>query len=228
MSIFKRVTLAVSAQLDRLVGELENHDAVVEAGIRDSRRLYAQAKVRHGRLCHEGEGLRRRLAALRSDEQRWRERALDCDSKPSDEDMALECLSRARKAAEQAAALEVAYQNHLGVERRLAAQIAALRERVDTLQHRRSLMRTRQAAAAAAGRIQAADMEPTHALEETFERWEVQLTEAELGSAEPAETDTFEAAFLASEERASLRAELDALRRAGRVQEQGRPCGGAQ
>ena len=47
MSFFRRVTLAVSTQLDRMVGEIENHDAVVEAGIRESRRLYARARVRH-------------------------------------------------------------------------------------------------------------------------------------------------------------------------------------
>ena len=42
-------------------------DAVVEAGIRESRRLYAKAAVRHGRVQEEGRRLREKLETLRAD-----------------------------------------------------------------------------------------------------------------------------------------------------------------
>ncbi|MBK5968472.1 MULTISPECIES: PspA/IM30 family protein [Thiorhodovibrio] len=223
MSLIKRFTVAVSTRLDRLVGDLENHDAVVEVGIRESRRLYAQAKVRYQRLQRDGEALRRQLEERRTDERNWRERALSCEPNAAGEEKALQCLKRARQAAREAASLEQAWQQHQSVERRLAADIDALRERVAQLAHRRSLMRSREATADAAVRVREAECDPQLDLDETFERWEIRLTEAEMAADQSAQlnavglhavgSDPFEEEFLVAEERAALHAELTALRR---------------
>ena len=221
MSVFKRFSVAVSTRLDQLVGDLENHDAVVEAGIRESRRLYAQAKVRYQRLQRDGEGLRRRLEERRASERDWRERALSCAPGDDGEEKALQCLKRARQAAREAASLEQAWRQQQSVERRLAAEIDALRERVAQLAQRRSLMRSREATADAAVRVRQAECDPRLDLDETFERWEVRLTEAEMAAEQSAQwyaqdsvgPDPLEEEFLVAEERAGLQAELDRLRR---------------
>ncbi|EIC20126.1 PspA/IM30 family protein [Thiorhodovibrio frisius] len=228
MSLFKRFTVAVSTRLDRLVGDIENHDAVVEVGIRDSRRLFAQAKVRHQRLCRDGESLRQRLEGLREDERSWRERALACEPTPAGEDKALQCLRRAHQAARQVASLEQTWQQHQMVERRLAAEIDSLRERVAQLEHRRSLMRSREATATAAVRLHEIDRDPALDLDDTFERWEIRLTEAEMTVDSAVDSDPFEAEFVAAEERDALQAELQALRREQQSQVAGASLGGGQ
>jgi phage shock protein A len=217
MSFFRRVTLAVSTQLDRMVGEIENHDAVVEAGIRESRRLYAKARVRHERMRQDGERLKRRLDGLRRDEGLWRERALACAAVPEGEEKALTCLSRAKRAASQAEAAAETYRQHTEVARRLGHEIDGLRQRVETLEHKRQLMRSREATAEAASRIRETDQGALLDLDDTFERWEIRLTEAELTTDTLCDSDPLEAEMVAAEERADLRAELESLKRqAGR------------
>lgn len=217
MSVFKRVTLALSTTLDRMVGEIENHDAVVEAGIRESRRLYAKARVRHTRLQQEGERLRRALDSARVDEQQWRERALGCADTPEGEERALLCLERSRRAAQQVCALTETCQRHLDTETELGRELDGLRRRVEELEHRRQLMRSREATADAALHIRDSDRDALIGLDDTFERWEIRLTEAELTTdslAGSEHLDPLASEFAAAEAREALRAELDALKRA--------------
>lgn len=208
MPLIQRLTLAVSSSVERLVGEIENHDAVVEAGVRESRRLYARAAVRHTRLRAAGERLCARRDGLRRDAVTWRERARTT----ADEEQALECLRRAKQAAEQAQSVDQAYARHVALEQRLADEIARLRQRVAELEHRRQLMRSRQATADAATRIRDTEGGTSLDLDEVFERWEVKVTEAEIESDAAPPVDTFAAGFTAEEERAALRAELAALK----------------
>jgi phage shock protein A len=208
MSLLKRLTLAVSSSVERLVGEIENHDAVVEAGIRESRRLYARAAVRHTRLRAEGERLCARRDGLKRDAIAWRERARTA----TDEEQALECLRRAKHAAEQAQSLDRACARHVALEQRLADEIARQRQRVADLEHRRQLMRSREATADAATGIRDAEDGASLDLDGAFERWEVKVTEAEIEYDAVAPVDAFAAGFVAEEERAALRAELAALK----------------
>jgi phage shock protein A len=209
MSLFKRITATLSTSVDRLVGELENHDAVIEAGISDTRQAYAKAKVRHTRMSQEGERLRRKLDALRRDAANWRERALGCD----DEETALACLGRSKTAAAQAESLEQTLAHHVDLETRLLREIEAVRQRIEDLEHKRQLMRSREATAEATTRIRRMDQRPHLDLDDAFERWEVKVTEAELTTGTPPTQDPLEAQFAAGEERAALQAELAALRR---------------
>jgi len=213
MSFFKRVTLAVSTGIERMVGEIENHDAVVEAGIRESRRLYAKAKVRHARMQEDGLRLRRRLDGLRADEKAWRERALSCPATPEGEEKAIACLSRAKRSAEQAESLTDTVRRHLEVEARLGHEIEGLRQRVESMENRRQIMRSREATASAASRIRETDTGGLIDLDDTFERWEIRVTESELTTDTLSDTDPLESEFVAAESRAALKAELEALRR---------------
>ena len=45
MSIFKRLTATFSSRVDQMVSQIENHDAVVEVAIKESRQATAKAKV---------------------------------------------------------------------------------------------------------------------------------------------------------------------------------------
>lgn len=210
MSVFRRITATLSAQVDRLVGEIENHDAIVESGIRENRRALAKAKVRLARMHGDGERLRRRRDDLRRDADSWQERAVSSES----EDRAIECLRRAKAAAAQAESIRRTLAGHLDLEQRLSREVASVRARVEGLEHRRTLMRSREATADAASRIRESESGSVLDLDETFERWEIRVTEAELDSGAESEVDSFESGFVAEEARASLQSELAELRRA--------------
>ena len=62
MSVFKRLSATLFSHVDRAVSEIENHDAIIEAAIRDQQRALAKAKVRLNRLRAEGRKLEKRLS----------------------------------------------------------------------------------------------------------------------------------------------------------------------
>lgn len=209
MSIFKRLTATLSAQVDQLVGEIENHDAVIEAGIHEARRAYATAKVRLARLQADGEGLRERCDGLRAQADTWRRRAAGC----AQETRGLECLRRAKRADAEADALTRTLAQHDTTTARLTTDVDGLRRRVEALEHRRRLLRSRAAGADAAAQLADLDASPALDLDDTFERWEIRIAEQEVRATPVVGSDdSFAAAFDADEADAALRAELAALK----------------
>ncbi|GAB6040545.1 PspA/IM30 family protein [Endothiovibrio diazotrophicus] len=216
MSVLKRITATLHARVERVANQLENHDAVVEAALRDGRQALACSKVRLGRVRHDGERLAAALEEARGNEAQWSARARAC---ADDEAQALECLRRRRAQGKRAEELERAVADHRERAGRLAAEVAAAERRLTAFADRRNLMRGRESAAAALGTLNGSEPGVTAELEETLERWEVRLTEAELalepgdgaGNAPGGVTDPLERRFLDEEERASLLAELHAL-----------------
>ena len=57
MSIIRRLQATISAGLDNAVSQVENHDAVVEAALKDARTAAARARVRLARVQKEEETL---------------------------------------------------------------------------------------------------------------------------------------------------------------------------
>ena len=75
MSLFKRFSATVYSQLDQAIGQIENHDAVVDASVREARHASAKAKVRLARVRAGGQRLRAQLQAVLESEQTWIDRA---------------------------------------------------------------------------------------------------------------------------------------------------------
>ena len=61
MSIFRRLQATISASLDNAVSQVENHDAVVEAALKDARAAAARARVRLARVQKEEANMRTKL-----------------------------------------------------------------------------------------------------------------------------------------------------------------------
>ncbi len=209
MSLFKRLSATLFSHVDQAVSQIENHDAVIDASIRDARRAAAQAKVRLARVRNDGQRLHAKLKALRETEASWIERARA--SAENDEDTALECLRRRRECQRQAAELESTLERHGELERRLATETQDLENRVSEISQQRNLMRTRQSTAEALRSINAIDSSATIDIDDTFERWEIQITDAELAAGQADASDTLERQFLKVEDRNALRAELRAI-----------------
>lgn len=209
MSLFKRLSATLFSRVDQAVSQIENHDAVIDASIRDARRAAARAKVRLARVHNDGERLHTKLNVLREAEMSWTQRARA--SADNDEDTALECLRRRRDCQRQATELESILERHAELERRLATEVGDLESRVSEISQQRNLMRTRQSAAEALQSINTIDSSSTIDIEDTFERWEIQITEAELATGQADPSDSLERRFLQAEDREALRAELRAI-----------------
>jgi len=212
MSIFKRLTTTFTSRVDQMVSQIENHDAVVEVAIRESRQATAKAKVRLARVQRDGEQLRTKISQLRQDEQQWTHRARDVAQR--DEDKALECLRRRKLCQQQLTQLEKALIQHEELERKLVQDIKAAERKLAEMSQQRNLMRTRQSAAEALNSISGMDETVALDVADAFERWEVKVTEAEMevGTGYVSDSyDMLDREFLNAEEKAGLQTELQQL-----------------
>ena len=99
MNVLQRFTATFSQSLDKAVGQLENHDAVALAALRQVRASAANAKVRLAAVERDRDALAAKLASLEQLEAKWAERAVAVAGK--DEDKALECLRRRQRCRAQ-------------------------------------------------------------------------------------------------------------------------------
>jgi phage shock protein A len=209
MSVIKRLTTTLFSRVDQMVSEIENHDAVIEAAIREARQNTARAKVRLARVHADSRKLRDKQAELAQAEARWAERARNlADNAP---DKALECVRRRRECQTQIKRIESALAQHDELEKRLQRDVQGAESRITEMAQQRNLMRTRESATAALTSIVDADENFNTEIADVFERWEIKITEGELSLGNIDNHDSLERECFADEERQSLQAELKQL-----------------
>jgi phage shock protein A len=210
MSIFKRLSATFVSSIDQVVGEIENHDAVVQASLQDMRKQIAEAKVRLSQVHREQASLQEQIREQQDGAQRWRERALACSK--SDEGKALECLSRSRHCQQQAERLEQALAGFESTAEKLAVDIEASEQRLAQNKQKLTLMRARQSTSSALNATGEEGQDASQLMDDTFDRWEINISQAEMVSDGHPAIDPLEREFTTREQQGDLRRELAALR----------------
>lgn len=213
MSLLKRLVTTVHASVDRTVASIENHEAIVDAALRDSREAVTKARQRLARLDKDGKDQRDRIIELTSEIELWNDRARSVADQ--DRARALDCLRR-RKQRETALDLaRASLKEHEAVAKSVRSSITESTQRVQTLQQQRNQMRSREAATQARRTVHALDERAGHDVESAIERWEVSVGESELltDTLLPLRVDVDDLAdeFLSVEENTMLESELDQL-----------------
>ena len=132
----------------------------------------------------------------------------------SDEDRALECLRRKQAAIDEHTATEQALERHRTLIAKLTASIERIDARYRELEQTRTVMQSRERAAVATRTVADAQrFAGTIDIDDTLERWEARIAEFEPDDDPAPDALRFEQSLLDEEQRADLRAELDALKR---------------
>lgn len=212
MSLFQRITATISSSVDNAVSKVENHDAIINAALKDTQRAAARSRVRLERVRRDGASLKTRYRDLELASTRWAERAKSVAAE--DEAKALECLRRRRECQAQLGSLKESIAKHDELETRIGEQVKKIEARIGEVTHQRNMMRSRQSVADAMNAIHSVQGTSVSDIEDTFDRWEINLGETEifLGAATP--SDPLDTAFLDEEDAAELKAELDDLLKA--------------
>jgi phage shock protein A len=213
MSLIRRISTSITSSVDRAVSKVENHDAIINAALRDTQQAAARSRVRLERVRKDGRSLRARQASLQQAVARWTDRARSVAA--DDEAKALECLRRRKDCEQQLRALEDSIEKHEELETRIAEQVKKIEARIGEVTQQRNMMRSRQSVAEAMRTIHNIEGVSYGEIEDTFDRWEINLGETEIMTGAATRTDPLESAFLAEEDTAELRAELDELMRSG-------------
>jgi phage shock protein A len=213
MKMFRRISATINAQINTLIDEIENHEAVADLALADIREALLRAKYQIHRVQSEQRSLGEKLKDLRSAEKRWSERALRI--KESDRDQALECVRRIKQAREDIDATELQLAGHEELERKLAEDVRAIEKKFEELKRKRSELAARESRAQALTAV-SRHQEATD-VGGVFDRWELEVMRGEAEGEFPSEgpRDSFEEKFKSEEERAELETLLNELSKQG-------------
>lgn len=211
MSLFRRISATISGTVGQAVSQIENQDAIVDAILRQSRQELSKAKVRLNRVEADARRMELQQDSLQQASASWALRARRCAK--ADRDRAMECLKQKKGVDAQLESLNRSLEQHQQVRIRLRNEVEAAENRLSEVLNKQHLMRTRESAAKAMIGVGQLEHSAADDLSETFERWEIKVTEAEMygGLDSTPVSDGFERAFVAEEEQAALSAELDEL-----------------
>ena len=209
MSLIRRISTSITSSVDRAVSKVENHDAIINVALRDTQQAAARSRVRLERVRKDGHNLRTRHNNLKQAVGRWTERARTIAA--TDEAKALECLRRRKDCEQQLQNLEDSIEKHDELEARISEQVKKIEARIGEVAQQRNMMRSRQSVADAMRTINNIEGVSYGEIEDTFDRWEINLGETEVLMGAMSHRDPLESAFLAEEDTAELRAELEVL-----------------
>lgn len=211
MNILQRITATITSTVDSVVSHVENHDAVVEAALKQTHAAAAKARVRLTRIQKDGENMRRTLESLKKAETAWEQRAIA--TAKQDEPRALECVKRRNATRAQYAQVEQALVRHEEVEREVTASVERIEQKLQSLHQQRNQMRSRHSAADALRVISKIEDSSASSVDDIFDRWEILITEMEYASGANASqhSDALENTFLKQEKDETLKSDLAAL-----------------
>jgi len=212
MNIISRFSATLMAGVDKTVSQIENHDAVVEASLKETQRAAARAQIRLQRVMRDGQNLRERQTALKQQIEHWSERARQNHS--HNRELALECIARRKQCIAQEQSVQLAVTQHTELEQQLSMSISSIESRVTTMSQQRNQMRSREAAAEALRIINRIEGDDSGGIDDAFERWDMSIIETEISAGATSlvhTTDELDARFVAAEQQAELESELDVL-----------------
>lgn len=223
MSFIKRISTTISAQIDQVLGDIENHEALIKAAIQEQRKKYAAAKVQLARLQGDEQQLKQRVAELTLKSQQWQQRALR--EAAEHEDKALYCLQQKQNVDTEIQRLQHMQQDYAKAIQQMQASMQQCLQALQQAEQQQQLMKARQTSADAITVIDGLDNQQQHTMQETMRRWETKILTQELTneslSLQP-ELDTQEQMYIAEEQQDDLKQALaDLLASQGNDKTQG-------
>lgn len=207
MNLIKRLTTSVTASIENAVGELENHDAIIEANIKKTKQSVAKTKARLIVLQQQQDTFEKQHTKAIEQIAVWEKRAASLSN--SDEEKALQCLVRRNQHEHDLHRLGVSIEKQNTLINNVNTNLNTLTSSLDEMVQRHNLMRSRQTVADINHLNTSFD--DSQKLDDTFERWEATVIEKELSTGCNVLNDPLEAQFLSKENTLKLQDQLSEL-----------------
>jgi len=201
MNALKRISLSLTAHMNTLIDQIENHEAVAESVLEDIRNSLLSLKYQIKRIQSEGAGFEKRIGHLLEQKAIWEDRARRLPE--ADQDRAIECVRRMKAASDEANKLADQRAAHEELEKQLTEQARKIEGRFNELKSKQSAFAGRQSRAEAVEKLNRFE---TCGLQDTvFSRWEKQILRTEAATEVCSEsTDSLAREFNQAEERVEL------------------------
>jgi len=145
MKLIKRLSTSITATLDSAVGQLENHDAIVEATIKQTRQSVAKTKARINTLRQQLSTYETQLKEAREQYALWTDRAASLAD--SDQEKALQCVARRNQYEAEIGRLNYSAEQQKILIRDVSQNLQKLQSKLDEMTQKHNLMRSRQTVA---------------------------------------------------------------------------------
>ncbi len=212
MSGISRTLRSLFYRVDQVVGEIENHDALIEAAIREQQKKLSAARVECNRITSQGEKVKAEIKDLAAKQSRWQERAVK--EAESNQERALACVQQYENLGEQIQRLTEMEKQYGSANLKLREDIKRGETELLELKQKHQLMRARQSTADALGKFGNVGETRLDEVESSFDRWEVKISQGEMNAGETlidAELDELERDYMAEETEVELKKKLEQL-----------------
>ncbi|MDO9107068.1 MAG: hypothetical protein Q7U57_19175 [Methylovulum sp.] len=209
MYSLKRLFITVKTQIDDIVDDFENHEAVAGAAMKDLEDWRSQTRIHQHRLQKMLAQFESQLAELATEAAMWSARATKI--RESDEQKALECVKRMVRAQQQSKLIDTQLQATQKQHAKLEADLASIQNRLHTLGTQKAVFAARQNRIQLQSSLKSGRDNPMEQAQKIFNRWEEAITGAELTSPEPPNNDPLADSFIQEEDALALKMLLDEL-----------------
>ncbi len=207
MNLIKRLTTSVTATLDSAVGQLENHDAIIDATVKQTRQAIAKTKARINTLRQQQHTYEVQLNEAQEQASSWTGRATQLAK--SDQKKALQCVARRNLCNNEVDRLVKLIDQQKTLINQVSFNLNTLQAKADEMSQKHNLMRSRQAVADVNRAVGYATKDNN--LDDTFERWESAVLEHEITVNNVCLQDPLEAEFIEQETNDELLKQLSEL-----------------
>lgn len=210
MNAFKRISIALNAQISSMIDQIEDHEALANAALADIRDSLLRTKFQVKRIQNEQRAFEQRLEELGREEQDWKKRALASRDQEQDKERALECVRRLAKAQEEAKTVASQLTEHRKIEAQLSEDVRKIEMKFEELKRKKNTLAARESRSEALKKV--AHYQACGEDMSVLDRWENKIlkSEVESGGFEEA-PDEFAKQFTDEEEKRKLEALLDGL-----------------
>jgi len=219
MSLLKRTFTSLYAKVDQMVGEIENHDALIQAAIREQKKKIATAKVQLRRIEAAEKDIRERIAQANIDRRQWESRAVK--EAGDNEPQALQCLQRRKEVQARSEQLNTMLQEYQTSSGQMKANIHRCEQDLNEMNQKHQILRARQSTAEAMSLIDGQESYPATDISDSFDRWEIKISQSEHFVDIADNTDALEQAYIDEENEQDLRSELAELLKQDRMNKEG-------
>jgi phage shock protein A len=220
MSVFRRTFTTFFSKVDQVVGEIENHDALIKAAISEQRRKISTAKVELARVKQHEEKVKEQIQQLDQNKILWSQRAIK--EAAVDEEKALACMQQREAVEEQGAKLNGVLRQYTKAAEKMKQDLKRGDSELVELTQKYQIMRARQSTADALnnrGNKWGVDLDE---LDTSFDRWEVKISQGEYSLDNDiidVEIDNLEQVYIREENEQHLKNQLARLLEEGKIDE---------
>lgn len=208
MKLIKRLSTSITASLDSAVGQLENHDAIVEASIKQTRQAVAKTRARINTLRQQHQAYQAQLKEANEQYKLWTQRAASLADQ--DQAKALQCVARRNQCEADIDRLSHSEKQQAELVIDVTTNLQTLQSKLDEMTQKHNLMRSRQTVADVNRAVAYANTDDT--LNDTFERWESAVLEHEFAVSDACARDSLDLELTRDENDADLLAQLAQIR----------------